>query len=166
MSLNCIEVDCLQLDKCPSCTTTNPYSKPEYHFEIPQIINDLAEDSIEFIGSTDRGTSFKIYTSLAFRQHKYLRRGAEKPFVYIETTPNSNNLYDGWVFNAPFIKKLSIIAIFKDIRQLEEYGCCNLEGAENYSFIYSELKKRLTEKKLRFYRQFYNNPTPNTQAPK
>jgi hypothetical protein len=64
------------------------------HFELPQIVNDLAYDSVEYVGSIDRNVQFKVYTSTAYQYHKYLRRGAEKPFVYIETTPNENNLYD------------------------------------------------------------------------
>lgn len=61
---------------------------------------------------------------------------------------------------------ISVVAIFKDPRQLELYDCCNTEEKENISFISTEIKKRLTEKKLRYYRQFYMNPTTNTQAPK
>jgi hypothetical protein len=95
-----------------------------------------------------------------------MRRGAQIPFVYIEPTPNENNFYDVWIFNAPFIKKVSVIAIFKDPRQLESYSCCADDDLENYSFLSAEIKKRLTEKKLRYYRQLATQPTPNTQAPK
>ena len=162
-SINCIETDCKSLDKC--CSSSN-YSKPELHFEIPQLINDFGENSVEFIGSINRETQYKIYTSTSFQYHKYSRRGANHPYVYIETTPNENNMYDGWIFNAPFTKKISIIAIFKDPRQLEEYGCCSPIDVENMSFINNEIKKRLTEKKLRYYRQFAAPITPNDQTPK
>lgn len=163
MSINCIDVDCKSLDKCPC---GHDLTKPELHFEIPQLVNDFAGESIEFIGSINRADQYKVYTSTAFQFHKYMRRGSEKPYVYIEPTPNDNNLYDGWIFNAPFTKKISIIAIFKDPRQLVGYSCCAGDDLENYSFISAEIKKRLTEKKLRYYRQFYQLPTPNTQSPK
>lgn len=93
VSINCIDVDCLSLDRCP-CTKED-ISKPELHFEIPQIINDLAEDSISYIGSIDRRQNYKVYTTTDFVYHKHRRRGGDKPYVYIETTPNSNNMYDG-----------------------------------------------------------------------
>ena len=54
----------------------------------------------------------------------------------------------------------------KDPRQLEMYGCCQGDDLENYTFIYTEIKKRLTEKKLRYYRQFYQAPQPNNQVPR
>ena len=164
MSLPCITVDCMSMDKCP-CNGPN-YSPPIAHFELPQIVNDLAAESVEYIGSIDRNVQFKVYTNTAWQYHKYLRRGANKPFVYIEPTPNGNNMYDAWIFNAPMLKMISAIAIFKDPRQLVEYDCCKGDTLENYSFLSAEIKKRLTEKKIRYYRQLYVGPTPNTQTPK
>ena len=163
MSINCIDIDCKSLDKCPC---GSDLTQPELHFELPQIINDFGEEAIEYIGSTNREQTFKVYTSKSFRYHKYLRRGSHKPFVYVETTPNENNMYDAWIFNAPFTKKVSVIAIFKDPRQLMQYDCCSGDDLENYTFISTEIKKRLTEKKLRYYRQLYPGPTPNNQVPK
>jgi len=93
MSINCIPVDCKSLDKCPCNKAT--YSDPVAHFEIPQIINGLPDEAIEFVGSVDRQVQFKVYDSTAYQYHQYLRRGANKPFVYIEPTPNENNRYDG-----------------------------------------------------------------------
>ena len=72
-------------------------------------------------------------------------------------------MIDGYIFNAPLIKQVSISAIFKDPRQVEEFGCC--ENIENYSFLNNEIKRRLTEKKIRYYRQFAAPITPNTQQP-
>lgn len=163
MSIDCIDVDCKSMDRCPCGTSLTPAVA---HFEIPQLINDFAEEAIEFIGSVNRETQYKIYTSTAFQYHKYLRRGSTKPYVYIEPTPNENNYYDAWIFNAPFVKKVSVIGIFKDPRQLSSYNCCVDEPLENMTFLNTEIKKRLTEKKLRYYRQFVQQPTPNTQAVK
>lgn len=93
MSINCISVDCKSLDKCP-CDGQS-YSPPIAHFELPQIINDPAGNAIEFLGSVDRQIKFKVYTdSTAANYHKFLRRGASKPYVYIDPTPNENNMYD------------------------------------------------------------------------
>lgn len=166
MSINCIDVDCLSMDKCPKCRGGVDYTPPQLHFQIPQLVNDYAEEAVEFIGSLNRENQFKVYTNTSFQYHKFLRRGSEKPYVYVEPTPNDENMYDAWIFNAPFIKKISVIAIFKDPRQLEQYDCCKGDDIENYSFISAEIKKRLTEKKLRYYRQLSAQPTANTQSPK
>ena len=63
MSINCIDVDCKSLDKCP-CGTES-FSPPIAHFEIPQVVNDLAANSIQFVGSIDRMIQFKVYTTTA-----------------------------------------------------------------------------------------------------
>lgn len=91
MSVNCIDVDCKSMDKCPCGTDITP---PIAHFELPQTVNDFAEEAIEFVGSINRLNQFKVYMSTAFQYNKYMRRGSEKPYVYIEPTPNSNNMYD------------------------------------------------------------------------
>ncbi len=164
MAINCIEVDCKSLDRCPCNRAT--YSKPIAHFEIPQIINGIPDGAIEYIGSVDRMIQFKVYTSTAFLYHKYLRRNSNKPYVYIEPTPNENNKYDGWIFNAPLIEVISVVGIFKDPRQVAEYDCCKDDEIENYTFISTEVKKRLTEKKIRYYRALLQSPQPNNQEPR
>ena len=87
------------------------------HFEIPQILNDYGNLSIDYIGSTDRRLPFVFYTSAtAFRYHKYRKRGQNKPYVWIDTTPNENGMYDCFVFNAPLLDRVSVSAIFKELR--------------------------------------------------
>ena len=164
MSINCIPVDCKSLDKCPC--SQNSKTKPIAHFEIPQMLNDIPGGGIEYIGTIDKLNDFKVYTSFSFKYHKFRRRGSKDPYVYIDTTPNENNKYDGWIFNAPLISILSAIIIPKDLRQVSEYTCCYDEDIENYTFISTEIKKRLIEKKLRYYRMFYQPPVPNTQVAK
>jgi hypothetical protein len=75
-------------------------------------------------------------------------------------------MYDAWIFGAPLLKTISVIGIFKDPRQLLSYDCCATDDIENYSSLSSEIKKRLTEKKIRYYRQFASPLTPNDQSPK
>ena len=159
-AINCIELDCESLDKC--CNSSN-FSKPQLHFEIPQLVNDFGDSSIDFIGSTDKEISFKYYTTTSFKYHNLKLRGKNKPYVYIQTTPNENNMYDGWIFNMPLLKRISIIGIFKDLRQLDSYGCCQ-DDLNNMTFIDREIKRRLVESKLRFYRQLLQQPQPNNQV--
>jgi len=166
MAINCIDVDCLALDKCPCGEEGNPSSIPEQHFQIPQLINDFGGASVQYLGAADKSQHYKIYLDRSFRHHKSMRRGCDMPYAYIQTTPNEDNMYDGWIFNAPFVKKISIIGIFKDPRQLNDYTCCDISELENITFLSAEIKKRLTEKKIRYYKQLYQGPVPNNQVPR
>lgn len=162
LSINCISVDCKNIESC-RCNTSN--GTPTAHFEIPQIVSDYGRLSIEYIGSIDKQLPFVVYTSPTLvRNHKYRKRGQNKPYVWIDTTPNENGMYDCFVFNAPLLKSISVIAIFKDLRQLENYSCCSELQDDNMSFINNEIKKRLTEKKIRYYRQLAPANLPNDQS--
>ena len=159
-TVNCIPVDCKDLERCrcrESIGTT-----PTAHFEMPQVFNSY----IDYVGSIDRQVPFMFYTS-SYQwnfYHKFRKRGKNKPFVFIDTSPNENGMYDAYIFNAPMIKQISVVAIFKDPRQLENYACCSDLDDDNFSFLNNEIKRRLTEKKLRYYRQLAMQPLPNDQS--
>ena len=162
LAVNCVEIDCKDLNRCP-CKS---FGEPVAHFEIPQIINDFGMDGINYIGSTDRQLPFTVYYSQpqAFNYYsKYRRRGKNKPIVYLDSTPNKNGMIDGYVFNAPLLKMISVVAVFKDPRQLEGFGCCEELYDDNYNFLTSQIKERLTKKKLYYYRQLATPILPNTQ---
>ena len=163
LSINCIPVDCENIERC-NCKEIE-CGTPTAHFEIPQIVNDYGEQSIDYIGSVDRQNPFIYYTSSsAFKYHKYKKRGKNKPYVWIDTTPNKNGMLDCFVFNAPLLSQVSVSAIFKDIRQLDQYDCCTENQDDNMSFINNEIKKRLVYKKLMFYRQYSPANLPNDQS--
>jgi hypothetical protein len=48
--------------------------------------------------------------------HKYKRRRKQKPYVYIDITPNQEGMLDCYVFNAPLLKYISVVGMFKDPR--------------------------------------------------
>ena len=164
-SINCIQIDCKNIERCKCNTYDDCSDQPIAHFEIPQIVNDYGNLSIDYIGSTDRQLPFIFYTSsTAFRYHKYRKRGKNKPYVWIDTTPNENGMYDCFVFNAPLLDRVSVSAIFKDLRQLDQFACCAELQDDNMSFINNEIKKRLTEKKIRYYKNLALPNMPNDQS--
>jgi len=161
LAINCIEVDCKDQSRCCGFELC----QNALHFEIPPLVNDLGKDAIKFIGSVDRQISFWFYFTNTFTYHKYRRRGNNDAYVYIETTPNENGMYDGWIFNAPFVKTISVIGVFRDPRMLEMYNCCEKSHILNLGALSSEIKKRLTERKLRYYRQLIPPVHPNDGIP-
>ena len=164
LQINCIPVDCKDLERCPICKPG--IQTPNAHFEIPQIINDFGASAIAYIGSVDRMNSFSVYVNSNFTNlyQKYRKRGKDKPYVYIDPAPNENNMLDGYIFNAPLLKQISVVAIFKDPRQLDDYGCCSdLDDIQNMTFIDTEVKDRLTKQKITYYRQLHMPNLPNDQ---
>ena len=80
-------------------------------------------------------------------------------------------MLDCFIFNAPMLKQVSIVGLFKDPRQLKFYKCCTSEedSAEltgpddNMSYISELIKEKLTKEKLYYYRQVAPMPEPNNQ---
>ena len=156
VAINCVEVDCKDQNKC-SCMSSLANAKMAKHFEIPQLMPGLGVDALAFVGSTDRSHAFKVYYNLEaikYQQHyqKYRKRPNNKPFVYIEKTPNENGMYDCWIFDAPFIQYIAVIGIFKDPRQLEKYNCCDDIDYLEMGAISNEIKNRIIQKKIQLYR--------------
>lgn len=169
-AINCIDIDCSSLDRCPCNKEDN--GEQVQHFEIPQVIYNFGKQAIEYIGSTDRRLKFNIVHSLSELQNKkYRRRGKDKPYVWIDYAPNKNGMLDCFVFNAPLLRQVSVVAAFKDPRQLDRYSCCqdpkeneSLTGPDdNMTFVTQLVKDKLTKEKLYYYRQVAPYPEPNNQ---
>lgn len=164
-AINCINVDCNDPTKC----CNNAAGVSEKHFEIPQTIAGLGADAIFWVGSADRQQQFSVYYSpVQASYHKYRKRYRNRPYVYIERTPNKNGMYDGWIFNLPYVKTISVVGIFRDPRQLERMGCdgnCDNNGGD-FGSVTMEVKDRLTKSKLYFYRQALQTPHRNDQTPR
>lgn len=166
-AISCLEVDCKAIEDCNLCNSNlNVRETMIPHVEIPQIVTDLGVDAIQYFGTVDKNTPFKIYTDISYQYHKYNRWLGRKPYIYINTAPNENGMYDCYIFNAPLIKTLSIIAVFKDPRQLEQFTCCNAEQVSNINFLTNDIKRRITEKKVRWYRSLSAPNLPNDQVAK
>ncbi len=176
LSINCIDVQCKNLARCKCSESV--CGTPEAWFQIPQILLDWgASKAIKYIGSVDRQHSFLVYTTPIDKintYRKYRKRGKNKPWVFVDITPNADGMLDCFIFNAPLIKQVSVTAIFKDPRQLEGMDCCNYDhnrlesGGEsmandNFTFLNSIIKDRVTRKKIQYYRSFAPANLPNNQ---
>lgn len=165
ITIPCINLNCYPIERCPSACTVA--SGTDYlHFEIPQVIQDFGEEAIDYIGSKDRTNQFKVYIDNGHIYNKYRPRRSTKPYVWIDMTPNMNNMYDGYVFNAPVMKELTVVIIPKDPRQVDLFSCCPTD-LDYFSFFSADIEKRVSEKFLRYYRQiiYMNQPSDNTVKP-
>lgn len=162
LSINCVPVDCKSLERCPDCVDLE--TEKIAHFEIPQLLNDLGNLAIAYIGSVDRMNPFTVYTSVtALKYRSYKKRKKDKPYVWVDTTPNKNGKYDCFLFNAPLVDMVAITAAFKDLRQLCNYGCLDIVE-DNKSFLNADIIDRVTKKMITYYRQFHIPPHPNDQS--
>nr|DAU84750.1 MAG TPA: Structural protein [Caudoviricetes sp.] len=168
IAINCVEVDCESLERC-KCKSDG-CDTPVAHFQIPQIMSEFGNESIDYIGSIDRKQRFTIIKSLAeLQMRQYRKRGKNKPYVWIDFAPNSEGMLDCFLFNCPFIKQVSVVGVFKDPRQIEKFNCCtsseySITGPDdNQSYISQLIKDKITQDKVRYYRQLAAPIKPNDQ---
>lgn len=168
LTLRCIKVDCQDIERC-TCWADGCGEKIA-HFQIPQVYTDLGNGStIYYIGTIDMMQPFLWFTNVTTMQWaKYSRRGNKLPRVFVDITPNENNFFDCFIFNAPLITHVTVQAVFKDPRQFFERGCCeDIFGDDdlthNMSFIDREAMDYVTSKYIVYYRQLMTNERPNDQ---
>lgn len=164
MSISCLDVDCKSLSKC--CDSNFADIDTVRHVEIPQVVNDYGEKGIIFIGSADGRYPYTIYRDSSWKYHELRGRSKSrrmKPYVWLDTTPNENNMNDVFIFNAPMIQAIKVVAIFKDPRQLEQYQCCNSEEIYNFNSLEKQIEKNLSYQYIDYYRKLIMPITPNDQ---
>lgn len=164
-AINCVDVKCASMSKC-----CDPYlstlGQKALHFEIPPVLLLSGVSTIKFIGSIDQKEKYQVYTNNDYKYHQYKKRGANKPYVYLDTTVNSNGMIDGYIFNAPLVQMISVVAVFLDPRKLVEFNCCaDEEIVTDCGIISNDIVHRLTQKYAMWYRQNILPSIPNTQSP-
>lgn len=154
------------MNKCPKCVS-GAAVKSAQHFEIPLLEESIGSDAISYIGATDQSNSFKTYFTLEdAKMRQYKSRPSSKPYVFVDKTPNSRNMHDCWLFNGPFVKYITVVGVFKDLRQLAEFNCCESPDYTDFGIISSEVKKRLLDRKLKLYRQYLMPPHQTDLSPR
>lgn len=163
-----IKINCIELDEQPVNRVGEFEEFDGYyirHFEVPQIAYVYDRESISYVGGINGKESFPFYTDRhAWVNHRNKRFVKQRPHVFIDTATNFNNKYDCWLVSKDLIPEnslLTIVAIWKDPRDLITYQCCKDDEILNWTFLSTEIIKRMSEKYLRYYRMLYQPPTPS-----
>jgi len=56
------------------------------------------------------------------------------------------------------VKQIKVVGVFKDLRQLEEYTCCQDFDYLDFGIVSDEVKNRVKKDKFAFYRQNLAQP--------
>ena len=105
--------------------------------------------------------------SIAFAKNTLIFTNIARGIVsQVKIWYNENGKYDGWIYNLPFVKRITVIGIFHDPRDLSDYNCCNAQEYLDLGAISNEVKMRLTKQKLQYYRQNLQSPQPNNLIPR
>ena len=161
-----IEIQCA--DTSSSCTIKSLVSVPK--LSIPKLSQAIdVGDAISYVGPMDNSVSFKVYVSTDYRFHQYRQLTGDRPYVWINTSSNTEGVYDMYFFNLGKynnLKFVSISALFEN-----PYDLLKMPYAEQFSttefyapaIIQNRLIEELTQRYVSYYRQLNTPVQPNTQ---
>lgn len=161
LPLRGLKASCSKIERvCNDTGSTNGIKR----IELPQIISSIGNKAINYFGAKDMTLNFRIYTDVNdLMCNRYRRSKNNNPYVWIDITPNENNMNDAFVFDAPYLADVSVIGAFKDMRQVESLGCCATSEIHNITSIDSEVIKRLAAKYIEAHRKLAMVSRPNDQ---
>ena len=153
-------------DLLDRCEIESDICKP--HFQIPEL-NLTAIRPIKYIGTVDTKMTFKVYLDRDYRFHQYRLATAKAPFAWVSTTRNSAGLFDVFLFNMSAysdLKFITIDAIFNNPYELLETEYFQQFSNSDFyapAVVQDAVITKLTEKYIKYYRQFEKVLKPNTQ---
>ena len=138
--------------------------KRSLSFTSPKILSTINDDyEVVLIYTIDNERSFKVYRTTDYRDHKYRQKTKRSPFVYLDTSTDSNGFVKGWLLNTgkyESIRALTMQAVFANPM--------DVPGFNNESEFPAPLESQndiiaaLTAQYVQYYRQMNIAPQPNT----
>lgn len=144
------------------------------HFDVPAVkIHPIAatfdDSAVEYFGLMNKQEGFIVYYDTdSMALHKYRVKTKHLPFIWIDTTPDSDGYMTAFLMNAgkySTLKYLSMRSIFEHPTRIG----ANTAGFGDKEYpapghIQKVIIKNITEEYIRYYRQLNVMPQPNTQS--
>jgi len=143
-----------------------PSGKKSLGFIIPSILSSINDDSeIVMVYTLDRERRFKVYRTIAYRDHKYRIKTKRSPFVYLDTSPDGDGMISGYLMNTgryESIRSLVVQGVFSNPMDVKGMTAdvefpCPLE-------MQNDIISAMTSQYVIYYRQLNVPPLPNTQT--
>lgn len=161
-----IELNCADLSK--ECSIQSFVNVPR--IVIPQLLKlkDM-QDTVDFLGTIDRGLQMKIYFDADYKFHKHNLVTKDKPYAFIDINTSRNGMHDVYFFNLGNhnnLKFVTITALYDNpMRWLKTPYKNQFENSEFYApmIVQKQVIDTLTQKYVNYYRQLNTPLQPNTQ---
>ena len=134
------------------------------HFEVPRFASVFDKKYTTYVGSIDKMRPFKVFYDQSFLRQRFSPVAKNKPYVWFDIgTLNEDDTINGYVFNVPRLKYISVKGIFEDPYQVLSCNCKDEEDLRFPApeFIVDEIIATLVSKYINIYK---SQPVlPNTQ---
>ena len=168
-SLDNLEIKCTSLAYADECDEFRFMNEEVPALEVPPLLATPDDSAIEFLGLTNKQEKFAVYFSTSdIANHRVRIKTASRPYVWVDTTLNTNGMNTLYFFNlGKFnpLKYVSIRAIFNTPSTVAMFdpGYADREYAAP-AHMQMAILDAVTEKYIRYYRQMNAQAQPNTQT--
>lgn len=166
-SIDGLHVKCMDLSNNAPCGFTSGEGVPAV--KIPAVASTFDDSAIEYIGLMNKQEKFIVYYDTdSMENHKYRLRTKKRPFVWVDTAPDSSGMMTAYLMNAGKyfnLKYMSVRAIFEHPTQVgvDSPGF----GDKEYpapGHVQKHIIDTLTAKYVEYFRKMNIPPLPNTQS--
>lgn len=161
-----IELHCE--DTSDNCTIDSQVSAA--HIKIPKLAQFMnIEDALSYVGPIDNSVNFKVYFNTDYIYHKHRLVTAKRPYVWINTSDDTDGYYSMYFFNLGKynnIKFISVVARFENpVKLLDTVYADSFSSTEFYApeIILNEVINIITQRWFKYYRELGTPARPNTQ---
>lgn len=156
--INCIKLDCENLELCCKVDTKNPV----LHFVLPQYLD------IDIISSVDRQHQFNVYkdTMWNYNHHRHPSL-IKRPYVWLRQYRGEVH---GFLFNPPSdnLEYISATLILENPLEINKYNCCELNPEYDrfpipQEFV-NQIINEITNNWASWYYRFNSTNKPNNQT--
>jgi len=164
------EIDILKLecrDLSEDCLIGSHDSVPS--IKIPKIMPLFGESAIQYLGLVNMQEAFAVYYHPEdIRNHRVRIRTKNRPFAWVDLSPDKNDMLTIYLFNlGPHngLQYLKLRGIFEHPTRVN-INNPNASDMEYPAPLHMQMAiiDALTEKYVRYYRQLNVPPVPNTQS--
>ena len=164
--IDILKIECRNLSE--DCFIKSP-GEGVASVKVPKVMPIFGESGVQYLGLVNMQEAFAVYYHPEdIRNHKVRIRTSRRPYAWIDTAPDSNDMHTIYFFNlGPHngLKYVKIRAIFEHPTRvhIDNPNAADMEYPAPLH-MQNAIIDALTEKYVRYFRQLNEVPVPNTQS--
>ena len=137
--------------------------------KIPKLMPLFGEEAVQYLGLDNMQESFAVYFHpIDIRHHKVRIKTRKRPYAWIDTAPDSNDMQTVWLFNMGSynpLQYLKLRAVFEHPSKIDPDVPNHLDKEYPAPLhLQNAIVDALTEKYIRYHRQLNIPSIPNQQT--
>jgi hypothetical protein len=168
-SLDNLEIKCTSLAYADACDEFRFMNDEVPALEVPPLLATPDDSAIEYLGLTNKQEKFSVYFSTSdIANHRVRIKTAKRPYVWVDTTLNTNGMNTLYFFNMGKFNPLKYVSMRAIFNHPATVAMLDPDYADREyaapAHMQMAILDAVTEKYIRYHRQMNVTAQPNTQT--